>query len=175
MNKFRKLTLTILLLGLFVSAPIAETRRALGQAPAEKSAEKPEDSALRNKGGAYYALTQDGRNYYGTHQQATKLAHDYVKAEKEEAKRDIRKKLNEVLNQQFDAHLKQQKKELEELEKQLETLRSVLQKRQDAKEKIVERRFEQLVQEAAGLGWQDGPPRAANQWEAARPYSPAKR
>jgi hypothetical protein len=86
-------------------------------------------------------------------QDASQLAQKYIKTEKEEEKREIRKQLNDVLNKQFEAHLQQQKKELEELEKQIENLRKILQKRQDAREKIIERRFEQLVQEAEGLGW----------------------
>ncbi len=84
---------------------------------------------------------------------STDLARQYVAAEKQEDKRDIRKKLSDALSQQFDAHIKQQQKELEDLEKQIANLRSVLQKRIGAKSTIVERRVEQLIQDAEGLGW----------------------
>ena len=40
-----------------------------------------------------------------------------------------------------------------ELEKQVAKLKAVLKRRKDVKENIVERRLEQLVQEADGLGW----------------------
>src|SRR5437868_6425686 len=73
------------------------------------------------------------------------LPRQYVAAEKQEEKRDIRKKLSDLLSQQFDLHIKEQQKELEDLEKQMATLRSVLKKRIDAKATIVERRVEQLI------------------------------
>jgi hypothetical protein len=87
------------------------------------------------------------------HSQSYQLAQQYAKAEKEGDKSEIRKKLNEALNQEFDQHVKQQQKALEELEKQVAHLRTVLRKRMDNKATIVERRLEQLVQEAEGMGW----------------------
>jgi TolA-binding protein len=81
------------------------------------------------------------------------LAQQYVKAVKDDDKRNIRKQLAETLSQQFDAHLQEQKSELAELEKKIADLRALLNKRQEAKTSIVERRIEQLVQEAEGLGW----------------------
>ena len=85
--------------------------------------------------------------------QSHELAQQYVKSVKDDDKKEIRKKLTEVLDKQFDLHLQEQQKELDELEKQVAKLKAVLRKRKDAKENIVERRFEQLVQEADGLGW----------------------
>jgi hypothetical protein len=85
--------------------------------------------------------------------QSARLAKQYVKTEKEEERKTIRKKLAEVLEQQFDARAKQQQKELEELEKQIASLRALLKKRMDAKSTIIDRRIEQLIQEAEGLGW----------------------
>jgi hypothetical protein len=84
---------------------------------------------------------------------SNQLAQQYVKAEGEEKKREIRKELADVLSQQFDLHIKQQQKEVDDLEKQIARLKSVLRKRLDAKSTIVERRLEQMVQDAEGLGW----------------------
>jgi uncharacterized protein YlxW (UPF0749 family) len=84
---------------------------------------------------------------------ATQLAHQYVEAKKEDEKREIRKNLLEVLNKQFDQHIQQQQHELEDLEKQIAKLKEVLKKRLDAKSTIVERRLDQLIQDAEGLGW----------------------
>jgi hypothetical protein len=93
--------------------------------------------------------------------QSADLARQYVKATKEEDKREIRKKMVDVLNQQFDEQIQHQQKELEYLEKQIADLRALLKKRQDAKNTIVDRRIEQLVQDADGLGWSaPGTPRA---------------
>jgi hypothetical protein len=90
---------------------------------------------------------------YQNTSESSQLAQQYVKATKEEEKRDIRKKLTDVLAKQFDQHVQKQQKELEDLEKQIADLRALVKKRQGAKEKIVERRIDQLVQEAEGLGW----------------------
>jgi hypothetical protein len=91
--------------------------------------------------------------YQFVQSESTGLAQQHVKADKEDQKKEIRKKLADALSQQFDVHIKKQQKELEDLEKQVGKLREVLKKRVDAKATIVERRVEQLVQEAEGLGW----------------------
>jgi polyhydroxyalkanoate synthesis regulator phasin len=87
------------------------------------------------------------------HSQSVKLAKQYAKAEKEDEKKDIRKKLTDVLSEQFDLQMKQQQKELEDLEKQVANLKTMLKKRVDAKSAIVDRRIDQLAQEADGMGW----------------------
>ena len=81
------------------------------------------------------------------------LAHQYVEAKKEDEKREVRKHLSEVLSHQFDLHIQQQQRELEDLEKRIAKLKEVVKKRIDAKSTIVERRLEQLIQDAEGLGW----------------------
>ena len=81
------------------------------------------------------------------------LAKRYLKAERESEKREIRQKMTELLNQSFDEHMKRQQKELEDLEKQIADLRAIIKKREGAKATIVDRRVEQLIQDAEGLGW----------------------
>ena len=85
--------------------------------------------------------------------QAAKLAKQYVKSEKEDEKKEIRKKMADLLAKQFDQHVEQQKKELDALEKQIASLKDTLKKRVDGKNAIVDRRLEQLILEAQGLGW----------------------
>jgi hypothetical protein len=92
-------------------------------------------------------------NTYQLQSDSAQLARKYVEAKKEDEKRDIRKQLTEVLNRQFDQHVQQQQHELEELEKQIAKLKEVVRKRLDAKSTIVDRRIEQLIQDAEGLGW----------------------
>jgi hypothetical protein len=90
---------------------------------------------------------------YGVQNEAAKLAKDFTKSTKPDEKQEIRKKLSDLLTKQFDTNVQHQQKELEELEKQIADLRTLLKKRQDAKSTIVERRLEQLIQDAEGLGW----------------------
>lgn len=89
-------------------------------------------------------------------QQSAKLAHQYVKADKDEEKKEIRKKLADVLAKQFDTQVEKQQKELADLEKQIASLKALLKKRTDAKTTIIERRMDQLIQDAEGLGWTPG-------------------
>jgi hypothetical protein len=85
--------------------------------------------------------------------QAAELVQQLVKTNNDDEKGKIREKLTEVLNQVFDEHIQQQQKELEELEKQIANLRTLMKKRTAAKNDIVERRIEQMIEDAKGLGW----------------------
>jgi hypothetical protein len=86
-------------------------------------------------------------------EQSSQLAKQYITTEKSDEKQNIRKKLADVLNQQFDMHMQRQEKELAALEKEIADLRSLMKKRQDAKAAIVDRRIDQVIQDAEGLGW----------------------
>jgi hypothetical protein len=136
----------------------------------------------------YYVPVDQGALRLGFHDyqaESAQLAQQYVKAKKEDEKAGIRKKLAQALGQQFDQHLKQQQKELEQLEKQIADLRALLTKRREARETIIERRIDQLVQEAEGLGWNTPSGRRPGYWSpsnafpapatltAPRPESPA--
>ncbi len=92
---------------------------------------------------------------------AAALAKQYAGTDKENEPQRlaVRRQLIQLLTQQFDEHAQQQKKELESLEAEIARLNAQLKKRLAAKEKIIERRFDQLVEEAEGLGW-SGPGRA---------------
>jgi hypothetical protein len=103
-----------------------------------------------------YAFGHGGASYFTYSQfqsQAAELARKLANAKDEDEKSRIREKLTEVLNQSFDEHMKQQQKELDQLEEQIRSLRTLMKKRAAAKNTIVERRIEQLIQDADGLGW----------------------
>jgi hypothetical protein len=102
-------------------------------------------------------FSYQGQNFWtltgGAHSNVHKLVQDYLKAEREDDKREVRRKLADELGQQFDEHAKQQQRELEDLEKQITKLRETLRKRSDAKAKIVDRRIDQLIEDSEGMGW----------------------
>ena len=85
--------------------------------------------------------------------QVSRLAKQYAKATREDEKRDLKKKLTELLGQQFDQLADQQKTELADLEKQVAELKATLNKRHDNRDTIIDRRLDQVIQEAEGLGW----------------------
>jgi hypothetical protein len=121
-------------------------------------------------------LLFSANNPYQSQSQSAQLAKQYVDA-KEADKTEIRKHLLEALSQQFDQHIQEQQKELDDLEKKIAQLKAVLKKRIDAKSTIVERRAEQLIQDAAGLGWNtpSNPLTGNDQWYWGfnRPKGPA--
>ena len=84
--------------------------------------------------------------------QATKLAKQYAKAEKEDERKDIRKKLSDLLATQFDQHVKQQQKELEDLEKQIASVKATLKNAPNPRPPLWIG-GDQLILEAEGMGW----------------------
>lgn len=135
-----------------------------GAGEAKKSAVPPPADApgsyviqeLAPGGPAFFAPFQD---------QSVELVQQYRKAEKDEEKKEIRKKLADELGKQFDEHMKQQEKELANLEKQINDLKVLMQKRQNARTTIIDRRLDQMIQDAEGLGWNaPGHPQHAGIW-----------
>src|SRR5262249_8303304 len=138
MNVVRSLTMVLLLAGALTCVAISAPPQAPSGSPGY---------------GSSASSVWPYPDPHGTHADSAQLAKQYVDSKKEDERREIRKKLTDVLTQQFDQQIQQQQKELEDLEKQIASLRAVLKKRVDAKSAIVERRFEQLIQDAEGLGW----------------------
>jgi hypothetical protein len=157
-------TLRKLLFGSMLAAMLA-CAGVSAQQPAETTKPAPTPPPISLPGGTIYdpliqpngVVAYQASPFWGrggdSQSEAMQLAQQLAKSDKEEEKKDLRKKLGDMLSKQFDQHAQQQQKELEELEKEINRLRSVLKKRQDAKSTIVERRLEQLVQDAEGLGW----------------------
>jgi hypothetical protein len=68
--------------------------------------------------------------------------------------------------------MEQQQKELADLERQMAELQNLLKKRQKAKSEIIDRRMDQLIQDAEGLGWTapGSPHQPRALWQQASPY-----
>ena len=76
-----------------------------------------------------------------------------AEAENAQDRKKIAADLREVLAKQFDAQRKRRELELTRIENQVRKLREQIKKRDDARDTIIDRRLEQLVNEAEGLGW----------------------
>jgi len=127
------------------------------KAPLPEVQPRANSNAFPNNGQPNYVIQElapGGPGFFvpGSQDQSSQLVDDYVKA-KEEDKKEIRKKLADVLGKQFDAHMKQQDDELTALEKQINDLKELMKKRLAAKTTIIDRRMDQLIQDAEGLGW----------------------
>ncbi len=90
--------------------------------------------------------------------QALDLKRQYAAAKGADDRDKLRDRLGAVLREQFDAQQKRRKEEVDRVEERLKQLRALLQKREDAKQEIVRRRLEQLLNEADGLGWPGSEP-----------------
>jgi hypothetical protein len=88
------------------------------------------------------------------------LAKEYAKATRDDVKKELKKQLSDSLNKEFDQLAQRQQADLDDLEKQVAERKSVLKKRKESRDTIVERRLEQLILDAEGLGW--GSPKHAD-------------
>lgn len=90
---------------------------------------------------------------YELGRQAESLAAQYGAAKDDGAKEKVRGQLRDVLDKQFTVHHKRREVELAKLEARVGSLRELLNKRSEQRQTIVDRRLEQLVRDAEGLGW----------------------
>ena len=85
--------------------------------------------------------------------EAQNLLAKYTKSTDEKARAETRAALAKVLERQYDLRQKAAESEVAQLEAQVQRLRDLIQKRQQARQEIVQKRLDQLLREAEGLGW----------------------
>ena len=82
-----------------------------------------------------------------------KLARQLAKAKSDSERENLRAKLNDTLEKQFDERQKKHKAESEALETQVKKLKELIATRNENRREIISRRLEQIVRDAQGLGW----------------------
>jgi hypothetical protein len=85
------------------------------------------------------------------------LMRDYKRTENADERDKIKTKLTAALAKQFDAQQKRRDLELARVEAQLKKLRELMKKRGEERKTIIDRRVDQLVRDAEGLGWAPPP------------------
>ena len=85
--------------------------------------------------------------------EAESLAKQLADADDEKQRAEIKDKLHETLAQQFDAQQKVRELEVGRIEAKVKKLRATISKRNDARRTVIDKRFDQLLSEAEGLGW----------------------
>ncbi|MBL8890378.1 MAG: DUF1559 domain-containing protein [Planctomycetaceae bacterium] len=70
----------------------------------------------------------------------------------------LRIEISELLGRQYDSHIKTYEQQVAELEQRLAGLREQVQKRRDAKSRLVALKLELLLSQAEGIGWPDAFP-----------------
>jgi polyhydroxyalkanoate synthesis regulator phasin len=144
-----------------------------GQTQPGQTVKRPANSLPDTPGGyVIQELAPGGPVFFAPGQDETsQLVNQIRKAEKEEDKKEFKKKLADVLGKQFDAHMKQQDDELTALEKQINDLKELMKKRLAARTTIIDRRMDQLLNDAEGLGWNaPGHPQHSPLWAQPNPY-----
>lgn len=86
-------------------------------------------------------------------QEVESLVKQLADATDEKQRDTIKDKLQETLAQQFDTQQKVRELEVARIEAKAKKLRDVITKRNDARRSIIEKRLDQLIREADGLGW----------------------
>lgn len=75
------------------------------------------------------------------------------KAESDDDKSDAKSEIKEALEGQYDAFLEQNQAQVDALFDRLKALEEQLERRRDAKDRLVKLKLEMLVSQAEGLGW----------------------
>jgi hypothetical protein len=86
-------------------------------------------------------------------QNADEVLAQFVAADKADDQKRFKSDLREALAKQFDVQRQRRELELKRIEERVQKLRDQIKKRNDARETIIDRRLEQLTNEAEGLGW----------------------
>jgi len=138
-------------------------------------------------GGVVYLQTTVADPSYGVHdeegaklialdaqlqQKSQTLLALYTEAGDDEQKSKVRDQLAETLEQQFSIQQSLREREVAKIEGRVKKLRETINKRSDAKRSIIDKRLDQLIREADGLGWNapaSGPayPSGANYFQPA--------
>jgi hypothetical protein len=85
----------------------------------------------------------------------------YSRADDNQKRDKIKADLSTLLEKQFDAQQKRRDVEVSRIEAQLKKLRDLMRKRSEARQSIVDKRLDQLLRDAEGLGWSSpGSPQA---------------
>jgi hypothetical protein len=85
--------------------------------------------------------------------QAESLAKQLADASDEKQKAELKEKLQDTLGRQFDTQQKARELEVARIEAKVKKLRDTITKRHDARRTIIDKRLDQLLSEAEGLGW----------------------
>ncbi|MHC4402213.1 MAG: hypothetical protein ACYTG0_21305 [Planctomycetota bacterium] len=128
---------TIAAIGLLVTSPVWWPHaKAVSQTPPSSASE----SARRGREEKLEQQTQE-------------LVQQYRNAGDAEEREALQDDLERTVSRHFDLRQEARERELEWLEMEIARLRSLHERRQDEKNRIVQQRIEALLREADGLGW----------------------
>jgi hypothetical protein len=86
-------------------------------------------------------------------QEAAGLLREFARTENNDQRDKLKTRLADILAKEFDLQQKRRELELTRLETHMKKLRDMMNKRGAARQTIVEKRLDQLLRDADGLGW----------------------
>ena len=89
--------------------------------------------------------------------EVVELIDSYKRTENDVERSKIKSKLAALLEKEFDLQQKRRDLELSRAEARLKKVRDLWKKRSDARQTIIDKRLDQLIREADGLGWTPPP------------------
>lgn len=147
--------------GLPAVAPVASTSWAPSQGAVQEAY-----PTLSNTAGPFEGLYVEGQAaiaYSPMHPSNSKFQHalreafrKYQQAADDEARLAAKKELQSSLESLYDDFIDGQSKQIEELEARLVKLKEQLQKRRDAKSRMVDLKLQMVISQAEGLGFPGG-------------------
>jgi hypothetical protein len=111
------------------------------------------DATTCNTGGPFAPSFGSSMPVTEADRRAAELAGRLRQADDESQRETLRKELTDVLGQAFEQRRQQQQSEIQRLERQLESIRQLDQKRQERKNEIVQKRLAELIGEPDTLAW----------------------
>ncbi|HET6882566.1 MAG TPA: hypothetical protein VFI31_20535 [Pirellulales bacterium] len=81
------------------------------------------------------------------------LARQLADSDDDKQRAELKPRLAAALEKQFDAQQKLREMEISRIEARVQKLRDLVRKRTDSRRKIIDNRYEQLLNDAEGLGW----------------------
>ena len=85
--------------------------------------------------------------------QTSEIVERFADSENAAERKRITAELRETLAKQFDVQRRRRELELARVDERVSKLRDQIKKRDDARETIIDRRLDQLLNDADGLGW----------------------
>jgi hypothetical protein len=147
--------ISLVLVAVAAAAILQLPRSQAQELPASRSASGPLTDPVR-----YYRADPSDKGAgklvqadYELSRKSEQLAAQYGAAKEDDKKSQLRTQLREALEKQFELQEQRRQEELAQIEARLKSLRELMQKRKDARQTIIDRRLDQLLRDAEGLGW----------------------
>ncbi len=146
---------------LLIGYGVNVTLRAWGQQPVATTVEAAPDGdtlyLLGARRGGDAEMDKLMQEEAAAEREVTTLIESYSRAEGDKQRSDIKSKVSVALEKEFDLQQKRRDLELARVEARVKKVRELMKKRSEARQSIIDKRLDQLLREADGLGWTPPP------------------